>query len=177
MTPQTIAVIVSCCVAFIAGVALVFFLVIRDRDRLAAAFDAQFLPLDAEYYAPRWMPCEPGMLVDVSKLVWDFNRAVDALMHHGPWAPDALSHALSGVRIMVHNQNAWVDSWGRHVAGLSVHATRTIEVGEDRAALCHELGELVYTDTTGDEDFQAVQWPGREAMEAAITIYLQRDPR
>lgn len=151
-------------VNFFAAVGVAIFLTLRKRREQEQAFDELFNPV-----AGAGVPVRAAGAVPTD-LGTAFNNALAALAGN-PWPLDVLKAHLTGLRIAVRPEASWVDCADRRVAGLAYPGTKTIEVGSDLAALAHEMAEIVYTELTGQEDFQARTWEGREALEQGIARY------
>lgn len=94
--------------------------------------------------------------------------AESVLIAHTTW--NAANLALVGhhVRVMVKESEAWVDLWGRKVAGYEVG--HMLVVGPSLAALCHELAHLCEKVLLGGTDHTHEGW-GSNGVTKALVAY------
>lgn len=89
------------------------------------------------------------------------THAVDELAAFGVWRRYEIeATVLRGVRVCVRSEVRWNDG-GQVVAGLMLKESRTLVVGCDLAALCHELAHLVQWDIERREEFGHETWTVR----------------
>lgn len=97
--------------------------------------------------------------------------ALASLDRPGLWDSAQLRAVVSRLDIYVRSTNEWVDGWGRNVAGSQIG--RTLVVGRDLAALCHEVAHLAELVLEGVEDAGHLRWNER-GIRAAETDYHRR---
>lgn len=100
---------------------------------------------------------EPPHQVSEQVLVDCLMKTIELLSQHVPgWTHEKVSKALSDTRILVRNQDAWVDEYGRKVAGLQID--NAIMVGANLAAFLHEAAHLAEERINGGTDASHVSW-------------------
>ncbi len=70
------------------------------------------------------------------------------------WGFENVLIALENVRILIREDNDWIDVYGRHIGGAA--SGNLIVIGADFTALCHELAhvcELAIDHTVDDDHF------------------------
>lgn len=77
------------------------------------------------------------------------------------WAPSTTCAALRGAQVRLRPDAAWVDQWGRHVAGLALCETGAAEVGSEPAAYPHELAHLLECYLDGATDSTHATWTAK----------------
>lgn len=104
---------------------------------------------------------EVSGVVNEALLASAITHAVDELAAFGVWRRYEIeATVLRGVRVCVRSEVRWNDG-GQVVAGLMLKESRTLVVGCDLAALCHELAHLVQWDIERREEFGHETWTVR----------------
>ena len=105
---------------------------------------------------------EVSGVVNEALLASAVTHAVDELSAFGVWRRCEIeATVLRGVRVCVRPEVRWLDQGGQMVAGLTIKESRTLVVGTDLAALCHELAHLVQWDIERREEFGHETWTVR----------------
>lgn len=85
--------------------------------------------------------------------------AVTALIENGPWSKISVIALANELQILVDPHLSWVSTQGQHVAGQTYF--KTVKVGLDLAALCHELAHVCEEFTDGRVDMGHERWAAR----------------
>lgn len=75
---------------------------------------------------------------------------------NGPWKAKEIVAVVETLSVVVNASNDWVDSAGRKVGGQEYF--RTVAVGQDLSALCHELAHVCEFVLVGRVDVDHVTW-------------------
>lgn len=112
--------------------------------------------------------------VDVMRLERNIGLSFALLREHSDFDPATLDAARAAAHIIVQRVNEWFSpAHGGNVAGVTTGTT--IDVGQNLAALCHELAHVCEWIEGGDakQDMQHVTWVHR-GIQAAVDEY-ERD--
>lgn len=88
------------------------------------------------------------------------QQAAFAIAEHGPWKRDDVMRVANSARIAVIAADSWTDRWGRKVGG-TTWPDGTMQVGQDLAAMCHELAHLCEMKLEGPTDDSHSSWTDR----------------
>lgn len=135
----------------------------------------------------RELPGFPGSRVAADSDVKpeDVASALDyatlCLSRYGPWKAGQVVEVVSlGLTIVVMRSDAWVDPFGRKVAGTQVVGgdgqSSWLQVGHDLAALCHELAHACEMRFDGQTDDAHLNWADRGLHRAADEYQLRYPP-
>jgi hypothetical protein len=109
--------------------------------------------------------------IDLAAIASASDRALDAIAGAGVWPRASLVRVLAGVRILVREERTWTNrATGHEVAGVAFLDLRTVEIGSDLAALCHEYAELAYAalEKHPAACFHCTDWDGRSKIQTAV---------
>lgn len=101
-------------------------------------------------------------------LAFALQNAIDRLEDSLAWGPLASVHdvAKRGFVVSIRPELTWLNGSGVVVAGETDLVTRTLFVGRDLAALCHELAHLCDADLSQTIDHTHDTWTKRGIMRA-----------
>lgn len=169
MTPELIAIIIIT-VLFAVAVTGAILWVLKSKRDSAARYNAGFSKLPGVPWA-RWKT-STGAFVTSAELSRLSSLCILARgLLRSAWTDQQLDAALKQIYIVVRPETVWIDVWGRKVGGIAYPLSGSVEIGCDFAALCHELAEIVFQYAMGSEDWQASEWPGKEAVARACADF------
>jgi len=113
----------------------------------------------AGYYSAKFYE-EPGNPnFSGARLVAALRKCEELLLKHTKYTAVQLATCFQRIHIFVKKDNAWVDQWGRKVAG--EEGGKVIAVGADLAALLHEEGHLLEEMIDLIVDDNHTTWPAK----------------
>lgn len=121
---------------------------------------------------------EPGNdTFSAARLSLCLNKSEELLKLHTRWTADQLFAAFRKICVYVKKDNAWVDQWGRKIAG-DDPVGKVVAVGADFAALLHEMAHQVEDIVDKMIDAEHVGWVSRgiRAAEAEYIEWLKTVP-
>jgi len=169
MTPGAWALVIGIIAAILSGFGFMFF---KYWTKIRVPWNTLGGYYSAKFYI------EPGNTTFIAvKLVLALQKAEALLQKHTKWTAVQLKTSFEKICVYVKKDNAWVDYWGRKVAGEDPSG-KPVVIGADFAALLHEMAHQAEEKVDKAIDEGHVHWveKGIRAAEDEYITWLKTVP-